>query len=88
MAIKQPRPSDLSLKAVFVAMLASWTRSAIAAPPASSERLSSPDFFPVLPWDFEGFLSPSDVDRKAGVASIAECNFTIAGFVTPEALPE
>jgi hypothetical protein len=41
-------------------------------------------FFPVLPWG-----SPSDekVSVEQGLRSIAECNFTMAGFVRPQDLP-
>ncbi|HZH73909.1 MAG TPA: hypothetical protein VFD91_15540, partial [Mariniphaga sp.] len=34
------------------------------------------DFFPILPWDFLGFPEYSLED-------VADCNFTIAGFVRP-----
>lgn len=48
---------------------------------------SSDDFFPILPWDglfgwetkIKGFSDPLE--------SIAECNFTVAGFVQPSQLP-
>ena len=47
----------------------------------------SPDLFPILPWDvLHGWKEPYR-NPKHGLASIAECNFTLAGFVTPEDLP-
>jgi hypothetical protein len=42
----------------------------------------SPDLFPILPWD-----KPLR-SAKNGMPSIAECNFTVAGFVRPEDLPQ
>jgi hypothetical protein len=41
-------------------------------------------FFPILPWG-----SPSDekISVEQGLRSIAECNFTMAGFVRPQDLP-
>ncbi|PIY53757.1 MAG: hypothetical protein COZ06_01215 [Armatimonadetes bacterium CG_4_10_14_3_um_filter_66_18] len=44
-----------------------------------------PEFFPILPWDpLHGWKEP--VEPKHGVESIAECNFTMAGFVKPRDL--
>lgn len=48
-------------------------------------RLPS-DLFPVLPWDT---IDPSKPEQKKhSLESIAECNFTLAGFVRPEDLPQ
>ena len=45
-----------------------------------------PDFFPILPWDpLHGFRKPY-INRKLGLRSISECNFTMAGFVRTEDL--
>lgn len=48
---------------------------------------SGDDFFPIMPWDglwgwdqIKGFNDPLE--------SVAACNFTIAGFVQPDQLPE
>ena len=50
---------------------------------------ASPDFFPILPWDPQhGWKSPFSSKRARGLPSIAECGFTMAGFVRPEDLPE
>jgi len=47
----------------------------------------SPDLFPILPWDvLHGWKEPYR-NPKNGLESIAECNFTMAGFVKPEDLP-
>jgi hypothetical protein len=52
------------------------------------EYFSSPDFFPILPWDpYHGFRKPFIEKRTWGLSSIRECNFTLAGFVRPEDLP-
>ncbi|MBN1346693.1 MAG: hypothetical protein JXQ73_28640 [Phycisphaerae bacterium] len=49
--------------------------------------VGSHDFFPILPWGrLHGGRKPG-VDRKHGLESIAECDFTIAGFVLPSDLP-
>ncbi len=48
----------------------------------------SPDFFPILPWSPQhGWKAPFEIKRPQGLESIAECNFTMAGFVRPEDLP-
>lgn len=67
--------------------------AAFAADPPSKTEPSiqpfthSPDLFPILPWDvLHGWKEPYQ-NPKHGLASIAECNFTIAGFVRPEDLP-
>jgi hypothetical protein len=48
--------------------------------------LFPPDFFPILPWGVSRLLTEDD-ERRSGLASIAECHFTIAGFVNPKDLP-
>ena len=64
---------------------------AYAEPASSAAGLSpfthSPDLFPILPWDrLHGQKRPAQNPRQ-GLESIAECGFTLAGFVTPEDLP-
>jgi hypothetical protein len=45
-----------------------------------------PEFFPILPWDpLHGWKEPAE--PKQGAQSLAECNFTMAGFVKPRDLP-
>lgn len=54
---------------------------------AASAFATDDDFFPIMPWDslrgwgiqIKGYSDPLE--------SVAECNFTIAGFVQPEQLP-
>ncbi len=46
-----------------------------------------PDFFPIMPWDGHRGLPPL-ADGSSVLKSIADCNFTIAGFVQPSDLPE
>ena len=48
----------------------------------------SVDFFPILPWDKVYDQSKPLRSTKNGIQSIAECNFTVAGFVRPEDLPQ
>ena len=46
------------------------------------------EFFPVIPWDPQhGWKQPA-IDRTQGLETIAECNFTMAGFVLARDLPE
>ena len=50
--------------------------------------ISKPGFFPVLPWDpYHGWAVPH-VERgpNDGLESIVDCNFNLAGFVTPKDL--
>jgi hypothetical protein len=47
----------------------------------------SSDFFPILTWDKLRGWKPPYRDATQGLPSIAECHFTIAGFVNVEDLP-
>jgi len=55
---------------------------------AGVEWPPGPDFFPVLPWSAQHGWTEPWVARSQGLDSIAECGFTMAGFVRPEDLPE
>ncbi len=47
----------------------------------------TPDLYPILPWDvLHGWKDPHR-DPKHGLESIAQCNFTLSGFVSPADLP-
>ncbi len=46
-----------------------------------------PDFFPIFPWRPISTGYGDRITREELVAGIAECNFTIAGFVQPEDIP-
>ncbi len=60
-----------------------------ATPPGDAGALSLPDdFFPILAWDpLHGWKEPH-LERPNGLAGIAGCGFTIAGFVQPRDLPQ
>jgi len=46
-----------------------------------------PELFPIMPWDpLHGWKSPYS-SPKQGLESIAQCQFTLAGFVQPGDLP-
>jgi hypothetical protein len=45
------------------------------------------DVFPILPWSKAAALTPAELDRSAGLGSIAECNFTLSGFVQKADVP-
>src|SRR6476620_7662674 len=45
-----------------------------------------PEHFAILPWDQTRLLSGPE-DRVHGLASLAECNFTLAGFPRVADLP-
>jgi len=47
----------------------------------------SPDFFPILPWDALHDWKKPYRNPKHGLESIADCGFSMAGFVKPEDLP-
>jgi hypothetical protein len=76
---------------LFGSLLASAKPPQQTPTPASQPDLQPfthpPEFFPILPWDvLHGWAEP-DRELKHGLESIAACNFTMAGFVKPEALP-
>jgi hypothetical protein len=49
--------------------------------------ITSPDFFPILPWDpYHGWTRPYVENRLNGLESIAACQFNMAGFVLPRDL--
>jgi hypothetical protein len=57
-------------------------------PPTDLTPLThSPDHFPILPWDVVHVPTNPLRSAKNGLGSIAECNFTVAGFVRAEDLP-
>jgi hypothetical protein len=59
--------------------------------PARFERaaVTSPSFFPILPWDPRNGRTPPFAPLKPnGLESIAACNFNLAGFVLPRDLPK
>lgn len=68
-------------QAITISMLVALASTALAASNVGD------DFFPIMPWDslrgwdlqVKGFKDPLE--------SVAECNFTVAGFVQPEQLP-
>jgi len=45
------------------------------------------ELFPILPWDALHDWKKPYRNPKHGLESVAECNFTLAGFVKPEDLP-
>ncbi len=57
-------------------------------PPSKTQPFThSPDLFPILPWDVLHDWKEPYRNPRNGLASIAQCNFTLAGFVKPEDLP-
>jgi len=61
--------------------------SGLFAAEAASDVAWPPGFFAILPWDpLHGWKEPY-TDPKEGLASIAECGFTMAGFVHAADLP-
>jgi hypothetical protein len=81
------RQHSLSFVTIAFVLTVICVRQSGAVVSPGSDRFSSPDFFPILPWDNINQLGQPDLDRAVGMRSIAECNFTIVGFVTPEELP-
>lgn len=71
----------------FVVGLASSTMLVGEESPAIQPFEHSPDLFPILPWDvLHGWRTPFR-DPQHGLESIADCKFTVAGFVSPPDLP-
>jgi hypothetical protein len=62
------------------------SRASRPAMTASAPRLSE-DFFPIMTWELPP-RSTRFTDAHAGLSSLDECNFTVAGFVQPAMLPE
>ncbi len=63
------------------------TRSDANAAAAGALK-TSPDFFPIMPWDpLHGWKQPF-MDQQHGLKSMAECNFTMGGFVKEKDLRE
>jgi hypothetical protein len=55
--------------------------------PFARADISSPDFFPILPWDpYHGWGQPRVEKRNLGFEGIADCGFNLAGFVLPQDL--
>jgi len=53
----------------------------------ASGDITSPNFFPILPWDpYHGWSRPFIEHQPNGLESIADCNFNLAGFVQPRDL--
>jgi hypothetical protein len=51
--------------------------------------ITKPDFFPIFAWDAcRGWDSESRDYQRHGLKSIADCNFNLAGFVSPKELAE
>jgi hypothetical protein len=79
------------LVAVFPATAVSADPAVRAVVPAQSIGLTplvhSPEFFPILPWDaLHDWKKPYRAPKR-GLENIADCGFTMAGFVKPEDLP-
>jgi hypothetical protein len=47
-----------------------------------------PELFPIMPWDTLHSLTSPQPSPEKGLNEIAECCFTLAGFVKPEDLPQ
>jgi len=78
----------------LTAMLTLIVLFCAAIPPASAADAAQPgalalpaDFFPLMPWDPQHGWQEPFFDRKNGLESIAECGFTMTGFVQPRDLP-
>jgi len=70
-------------------VMAVLTGAAAAEPPAKADRVpftDAPELFPILPWDVL-HVSNRPGSGKNGLESIAECGFTVGGFVEEADLP-
>lgn len=94
---KRTRFRQVRFERLLRAGLAAWAAVALAGCVTSKDStaklpsadISSPDFFPILPWDpYHGWSQPPTEGRKNGLQSIADCNFNLAAFVLPRDLPQ
>jgi hypothetical protein len=82
---------------VGAAIISLVGNAAQGAPPAEPAWQSSqdglqpftgrPDFFPIATWDRQEAWRNFHQSIESGLQSVADCNFTVAGFVRPEDLP-
>jgi hypothetical protein len=80
-------PFFVLLVSVFVSHDTATGQETLVSPSVIQPFEHSPDLFPILPWDvLHGWQAPFH-DPKHGLESIADCNFTFAGFVSPPDLP-
>ena len=82
----------MRLQTILLLIVAVWLMMfpicLTAAEPSDIQPIvHSPDLFPILPWDVLHGWKPPHRNPANGLQSIAECNFTLAGFVMPEDLP-
>ncbi|MCX5758548.1 MAG: hypothetical protein NTU83_08595 [Candidatus Hydrogenedentes bacterium] len=76
----------LALQAASLAEDAAMRSDANAM--ATKALRTCPDFFPIMPWDpLHGWKRPF-VSHRHGLKSMAECDFTMGGFVKAEDLRE
>ena len=82
---RSPAKWSAALSCLLMSLL--FARVGVCREPASFDYsdISQPDFFPILPWDpYHGWAVPHlERGRGDGLESIADCNFNLAGFVTP-----
>ncbi|MCL5269217.1 MAG: hypothetical protein M1457_01355 [bacterium] len=58
------------------------------APGEADRPFFTPDFYPILTWDpYHGWKGDIE-SRGNGLASMAQCNINVVGFVLPKDLPE
>lgn len=79
-------PRLLALVSILLPSVAAIPATAAEPSPATASVVSA-DFFPILPWDPQHGWREPFVNREQGLESIAECGFTLAGFVQPRDLP-
>ncbi|MBN2308317.1 MAG: hypothetical protein JXR94_05065 [Candidatus Hydrogenedentes bacterium] len=88
----EPNHVAFMLCAAFAFVLAASVAAGAAAPETASMQTIEPiqlpeGFFPILPWDPQHGWRKPYADQKHGIESIAECAFTMAGFVQARDLP-
>ncbi|OHE89133.1 MAG: hypothetical protein A3G75_09170 [Verrucomicrobia bacterium RIFCSPLOWO2_12_FULL_64_8] len=77
----------LSLLAIVLPFTAVNAARPATAPVVETDARFDPDVFPILAWDHLPSQTGSTTAPANGIESMAECGFTIAGFVQPEDLP-
>ena len=84
--VSSEKIEELAIHYLTVQLLCAEPASNTSSPPIQPFTHSR-DLFPVLPWDVLHGWKPPHRNPKHGLKSIAECNFSLAGFVKPEDLP-
>jgi hypothetical protein len=75
-----------TISLVFFVLSFSCAKTIEQSFPTSEGEQWSPGAFPIVVWDWPKDLDDIQLSYKYGLHSIRECNFSVVGFVKPEAV--